>query len=65
MDGKIVFEEHMAIPDTLEDSRSFAGGSGKWDEFADRGQGRGFWWKMRGSSSRCAPPYLGLQPSGE
>ncbi len=34
MDGKIVFEEHMAIPDTLEDSRSFAGGSGKWDEFA-------------------------------
>ena len=34
MDGKIVFEEHMAIPDTLEDARSFADGSGKWDEFA-------------------------------
>ncbi len=34
MDGKIVFEEHMAISDTLEDSRSFAGGSGKWEEFA-------------------------------
>ena len=34
MDGKIVFEEHMAIPDTLEDARRFAGGSGKWDQFA-------------------------------
>jgi predicted TIM-barrel fold metal-dependent hydrolase len=34
MDGKIVFEEHMAIPDTLEDSRSFAGESGKWNQFA-------------------------------
>ena len=34
MKGKIVFEEHMALRETLEDSRSFAGGSGKWDEFA-------------------------------
>ena len=34
MDGKIVFEEHMAIPDTLNDSRTFAEGSGKWDQFA-------------------------------
>ena len=34
MDGKIVFEEHMAIPDTLDDSRTFAEGSGKWDQFA-------------------------------
>lgn len=34
MDGKIVFEEHMAIEDTLEDSRSFAGESGRWEDFA-------------------------------
>src|SRR5688572_25797396 len=34
MKGKIAFEEHMSIPETIEDSRSFAGGSGKWDEFA-------------------------------
>jgi 2,3-dihydroxybenzoate decarboxylase len=34
MIGKIAFEEHMAIDETLEDSRSFAGGSGKWDEFS-------------------------------
>ncbi len=34
MDGKIVFEEHMAIEDTLEDARSFAGGSGRWEDFA-------------------------------
>lgn len=33
MQGKIAFEEHMAIPETLEDTRSFAGDSGKWDEF--------------------------------
>ncbi len=25
MDGKIAFEEHFAIEDTLEQSRSFAG----------------------------------------
>ena len=34
MKGKIAFEEHMSLPETLEDSRSFAGGSGKWEEFA-------------------------------
>ena len=33
MQGKIVFEEHMAIPETLEETRNFAGDSGKWDEF--------------------------------
>lgn len=31
--GKIGFEEHFAIPETLEETRSFAGDSGKWDEF--------------------------------
>ncbi len=44
MDGKIVFEEHMALQETLEDSRSFAGGSGRWEDFAgeilDIGDGR-------------------------
>jgi 2,3-dihydroxybenzoate decarboxylase len=34
MIGKIAFEEHMALPETLEDSRAFAGGSGQWDDFA-------------------------------
>src|SRR3989442_6018308 len=34
MKGKIAFEEHMSLPETLEDARTFAGGSGKWDEFA-------------------------------
>src|SRR4029079_6323325 len=34
MKGKIAFEEHMSLEETLEDSRSFAGGSGKWEEFA-------------------------------
>jgi len=34
MNGKIAFEEHMALPETLEDARTFAGGSGKWDEFS-------------------------------
>src|ERR1700744_5948001 len=33
MDGKIAFEEHFAIEDTLEQSRSFAGDSGVWDDF--------------------------------
>ncbi len=33
MKGKIAFEEHMAIPETLENTRAFAGDSGKWDEF--------------------------------
>ena len=33
MKGKIVFEEHMSLPETLEDSRTFVGGSAKWDDF--------------------------------
>ena len=33
MKGKIVFEEHMAIPETLDNTKAFAGDSGKWDEF--------------------------------
>ena len=35
MQGKIAFEEHMAIPETLADSQGFAGESGRWDEFAE------------------------------
>ena len=34
MKGKIAFEEHMAIDETLEHSKVFAGESGKWDEFS-------------------------------
>ena len=34
MKTRIAFEECMSPPETLEDSRSLAGGSGKWDEFA-------------------------------
>jgi 2,3-dihydroxybenzoate decarboxylase len=33
MQGKIAFEEHFAIAETLEETRSFAGDSGIWDEF--------------------------------
>ena len=33
MKGKIGFEEHFAIEETLEATRSFAGDSGKWEEF--------------------------------
>lgn len=33
MQGKIGFEEHMGIPETVEATRAFAGESGKWDEF--------------------------------
>jgi len=33
MKGKIAFEEHFAIEETLEETRSFAGDSGKWEEF--------------------------------
>ena len=33
MKGKIAFEEHMAIEETLEDTRSFAGDSGRWDDY--------------------------------
>ncbi|MBT8099099.1 MAG: amidohydrolase family protein [Gammaproteobacteria bacterium] len=35
MQRKIAFEEHMAIPETLADSKGFAGESGRWDEFAE------------------------------
>src|SRR5215831_19124105 len=34
MKGKIAFEEHMALPETLEDARTFAGGSGNWEQFS-------------------------------
>lgn len=33
MKGKIAFEEHVAIKETLEDTKAFAADSGKWDEF--------------------------------
>ena len=33
MKGKIGFEEHFAIRETLEETRSFAGDSGIWDDF--------------------------------
>lgn len=33
MKGKIAFEEHFAIEETLEETRSFAGDSGKWEQF--------------------------------
>ena len=33
MDGKIAFEEHMSIPETLEDAKQFAGGSADWESF--------------------------------
>src|SRR5690606_7257837 len=33
MQGKIAFEEHFAIEETLEETRSFAGDSGQWDDF--------------------------------
>ena len=33
MQGKIAFEEHFAIAETLEETRSFAGDSGMWDDF--------------------------------
>jgi predicted TIM-barrel fold metal-dependent hydrolase len=35
MQGKIAFEEHMAIPETLGEAKAFAGESGSWDEFTD------------------------------
>jgi gamma-resorcylate decarboxylase len=34
MKGKIAFEEHMSIPETLEETRVFAGGSGRFDDFS-------------------------------
>jgi predicted TIM-barrel fold metal-dependent hydrolase len=33
MKGKIAFEEHFSLPETLEDSRGFAGGSARWEDF--------------------------------
>ena len=33
MQGKIAFEEHFAIEESLGETRAFAGDSGKWDEF--------------------------------
>jgi 2,3-dihydroxybenzoate decarboxylase len=33
MKGKIAFEEHIAIPESLESAKPFAADSGKWDEF--------------------------------
>jgi 2,3-dihydroxybenzoate decarboxylase len=33
MQGKIAFEEHFAVEETLEQTRSFAGDSGQWDDF--------------------------------
>ncbi len=33
MQGKIAFEEHVAIDETLEQTRRYAGDSGIWDEF--------------------------------
>src|SRR6185437_7173040 len=33
MRGKIVFEEHIAIQETLEQTRAFAGDSGRLDQF--------------------------------
>jgi gamma-resorcylate decarboxylase len=36
MKGKIAFEEHVAIPETLEQTRAFAGESGRWDDFTQR-----------------------------
>lgn len=33
MQGKVAFEEHMAIPETVAETRSFAGDSGRWDDF--------------------------------
>lgn len=35
MQGKIGFEEHMAIEETLQEAKAFAGDSGKWDEFSE------------------------------
>lgn len=34
MKGKIAFEEHMAIEETLDHSRTVAAEAGRWDEFA-------------------------------
>src|SRR5580698_3408901 len=33
MKGKIALEEHRSLPETLEDSRGFVGGSADWSRF--------------------------------
>ena len=33
MKGKIAFEEHMAVEETVSHAKAFAGESGRWDEF--------------------------------
>lgn len=35
MKGKIAFEEHMAIEESLQSAKAFAGESGRWDEFSE------------------------------
>ena len=34
MKGKIVFEEHIAIEETLGRAKAFAGDSGHWEDFS-------------------------------
>lgn len=34
MKGKIAFEEHMAVEETVGNAKAFAGDSGRWDDFA-------------------------------
>ena len=34
MKGKIAFEEHMAIDETVGNAKAFAGDSGRWDDFS-------------------------------
>ena len=36
MKGKIAFEEHFAISETLDETRPYAGDSGVWDDFTRR-----------------------------
>ena len=36
MKGKIAFEEHMAIKETLQETKSFAGESGRWEDFTNQ-----------------------------
>lgn len=33
MKGKIAFEEHLAVEETVSNAKAFAGDSGRWDEF--------------------------------
>ena len=41
MKGKIAFEEHTAIEETLQETRSFAGESGNWEERSPLGSPSG------------------------